>query len=48
MADPPLAGYPPSVIDGWGARPLRWLSVLVCRGLSEAAQAGVYLGYLVL
>ena len=27
--EPPLAGWPPHVMDGWGARPLRWLSVLV-------------------
>ena len=26
---PWLAGYPPHGMDGWGARPLRWLSVLV-------------------
>ncbi len=25
----PPAGYPPYVMDGYGARPLRWLSVLV-------------------
>ncbi len=34
LADtPPLAGWPPHVMDGWGARPLRWLSgvlVLFC------------------
>ncbi len=30
---PPLAGRPPPphVTDGWGVRPLRWLSVLVLR-----------------
>ena len=25
----PLAGYPPHVMDGWGAQSLRWLSVFV-------------------
>ena len=34
LADPPPAGWPPwladdNVMDGWGIRPLRWLSVLV-------------------
>ena len=30
MEDPPLAGWhQPHVMDGWGTRPLRWLSVLV-------------------
>ncbi len=28
---PWLAGYPPHGMDGWGARPLRWLSLLVAR-----------------
>ena len=33
LADPSprLADPPPPVMDGWGARPLRWLSVLVCQ-----------------
>ena len=26
---PPPAGWPSHVMDGWGARPLRWLGVLV-------------------
>ncbi len=36
VEDPPiLAGRPPPyVMDGWGARPLRWLSVLVSNGVA--------------
>ncbi len=40
LADPPLAGYPPPhVMHGWGARPLRWLSVLVISFLSMKIRA---------